>query len=409
MASNLAASPAERPVFARNSKPAVLDSYEAAIDRARELAPTFRGRVAETERLRRLPDESAAELIESGLAHLMTPRLFGGSELGLDAVLDVTGIIAEACPSTGWVHALLASHMWVMAQYPQEVQEEVWSNPRSLIASVTQTKGTPTRVEGGYRWTGSGAYASGIDQCNWVSPALWVPGKNGEPERMWLLIPRSAFTIVDDWHAMGLKGTGTNTIVVDDVFIPENCAVSHKDMQAGTSPGTLLHSNPQYAADFMCIASPPLAGTALGAARGFFRVFEQRLQSKLAGATAQQAHDQAGTMMRWAKSNADVDAARALLLENAKRFSRTPSSQVSELDKAKCRRDQAYSAAISREAVNSLFESSGASALSEGSEVQRLWRDTNAAAAHLGLVWDTWGLSWARVSFGLPSINPGAP
>jgi len=386
--------------------PSILDNDAAAIDRARELAPRFRERVSETEKLRRLPDESASELVESGLCGLLTPQRFGGSELGLEAVLDVTGVLAEACPSTGWVHALWAAHMWLIALFPPEVQEEVWSEPGSLISSVVSTKGTPTKVDGGYRWTGSGAYSSGIDHCNWVSPALNVPGDNGEPVRRWLLIPRSEFKIVDDWFTIGLKGTGSKTIVVDDVFIPANRAVSSSDMAAGTSPGALFHHNPQYAAPSVCIFTPPLAGTAIGAARGFLRAFEERLRSRLAVSDAQQAGEQAGTMIRWAKACADVDAARALLLQNAARFSRTPASQINEVDTARCRRDQAYSATLARQAVNSLFESSGASALFESSNLQRLWRDTNAAAAHHGLTWDVHGMSWGRLSFGLPS-NPG--
>jgi alkylation response protein AidB-like acyl-CoA dehydrogenase len=396
----------ERPVFALKTAPAVIDTYECSLERARELAPSLRERVSETEELRRLPDSSAVELIQSGLCGLLTPKRFGGSELGLEAVLDVTGILAEACPSTGWVHALWAAHMWLIALFPPEVQEEVWSNPNSLISSVVSTKGTPTRVDGGYRWTGSGAYSSGIDHCNWVSPALSVPGDDGQPVRKWLLIPRSDFEIVDDWFTVGLKGTGSKTIVVDDVFIPDNRAVSSEDLQAGTSPGARFHANSQYSAASVCIFTPPLAGTAIGAARGFLHAFEQRMRSRLAVADAQQAGEQAAVLIRWAKACADVDAARVVLLENARRFSRTPSAQVDELDRARCRRDQAYAATIARQAINSLFESSGASALFETSDLQRLWRDTNAAAAHHGLMWDVHGLSWGRMSFGLTS-NPG--
>jgi 3-hydroxy-9,10-secoandrosta-1,3,5(10)-triene-9,17-dione monooxygenase len=239
-----------------------------------------------------------------------------------------------------------------------------------------------------------------------VSRANIGPGPNGEPVRKWLLIPRSDFDIVDDWYTVGLKGTGSKTIVVDDVFIPEERAVSSEDMAAGSSPGARFHPNPQYGASSVCIFTPPLAGTAIGAARGFLQAFESRLRGRLSTADPQQSGELAGTLIRWAKACADVDAARVVLLENARRLSRTPASQLDELGRARCRRDQAYAATISRQAVNSLFESSGASALFEGSDLQRLWRDTNAAAAHHGLMWDVHGLSWGRLSFGLPS-NPG--
>ncbi len=394
------------PVFTLQTRPAVLDSYDAAVAAARVLAPKLRERVPETERLRRLPDETATDLLESGLVGILTPKRYGGSELGLEALLDTTGILAEACPSSGWVHALWGAHMWLMALYPPEVQDEVWSNPNSLISSVVSTKGKPTRVQGGYRWTGSGAYSSGIDHCNWVSPALTVEGPNGEPVRKWFLVPRSDFEIVDDWYTIGLKGTGSKTIVVDDIFIPDIRAVMSTDMQAGTSPGASYHANPQYGASSVCIFTPPLAGTAIGAARGFLAAFEARMRGRLAVAEAAQAGEHQATMIRWARACADIDAARALLMESAAKFSRTPSSQLSEIEKARCRRDQSYAATVCRQAVNSLFESAGASALFEGSDIQRLWRDTNAAAAHHGLTWDVHGMSWGRISFGLPS-NPG--
>jgi alkylation response protein AidB-like acyl-CoA dehydrogenase len=219
-------------------------------------------------------------------------------------------------------------------------------------------------------------------------------------------MPAADFTIVDDWYTVGLKVTGSKTIVVEDVFIPDNRAVSANDMAAGTSPGARFHSNPQYAAPAVCIFTPPLAGTAIGAARGFLRAFDTRMRSRLSNSDPQLVGEQAATLVRWAKACADVDAARALLMQNARGFSRTPSSQIDELDRARCRRDQAYAASMCRQAVNSLFESSGASALLEKSDLQRLWRDTNAAAAHHGLLWDVHGLSWGRLSFGLPS-NPG--
>ncbi|HEU0169570.1 MAG TPA: acyl-CoA dehydrogenase family protein [Chloroflexota bacterium] len=399
------ASPAtERPVFSLKSKPAILPSYEAALDKARQLAPTFKERVPETEKLRRLPDETAAELIESGLVHLILPKRFGGSELGLDALLDVTGILAEACPSTGWVHALWGAHMWLAAIYPPEIQEMMWQeNPRSLLSSAVQIEGKAERVEGGWRWTGKGHYSSGINHCNWFCPALQVEMADGHMERRWLLVPISDVTILEDWRTIGLKGTGSNTVVAEDIFIPENYSVNIET--SAQTPGAQMHGNPQYRAHSGCIFTPPLAATAVGAARGFLHEFFDRTSKRRL--EAERASEMSGQLLRFARASADVDAARALLIENAHRFSHTPVDQMSEMDRVKCRRDQAYAATVSREAVNSLFEATSASALFEGSEIQRYWRDTNAAAAHAGLTWDNHGLAWGRASFGLP-YTPGS-
>src|SRR5579864_8852551 len=189
----------ERPVYTLNTPPAVPASYDEALARARRLKPILRERVAQTEQLRRLPAENVADLLRNGLFGLMTPKHFGGSELGSDTMIDVTAELASACPSTGWVHMLWTAHMWLLALFPPETQEELWSNPNSLASSVVNTTGDVVPVDGGFRWTGKGFFSSGVDHCNWLTAAVPIKreGAEGGPTDMrWLLIPREDFLIV---------------------------------------------------------------------------------------------------------------------------------------------------------------------------------------------------------------------
>src|SRR5215471_17480091 len=224
----------ERPVYSLRTEPAVPASYEEAIERAHALKPTLRERVAQTEQLRRLPAENVADVLESGLYGLMTPRRYGGSELGSEAMIDVTIELASACPATGWVHMLWTAHMWLLALFPPETQEEIWSNPNTLASSVVNTVGDVVPVDGGYRWTGRGFFSSGVDHCNWLTAAVAIKrdGHDGPPELRWLLIPREDIQIVDDWFTVGLKGTGSKTIEVDDIFIPERRTILGRDVEA---------------------------------------------------------------------------------------------------------------------------------------------------------------------------------
>src|SRR4051812_19524080 len=114
----------------------VLASVEEAIAIARELAPNIRQRADATEAARQVADESIAELIDSGLFGIATPRRWGGSDLGYEAWIRVTAEIAAACPATGWVFGVLLGHSWLVARFPDEAQEEVFGNPRSLVASL---------------------------------------------------------------------------------------------------------------------------------------------------------------------------------------------------------------------------------------------------------------------------------
>ena len=161
-----------RPVYTRQNAPGILQTYDEAIARARALQPTLRERAVETEQLRRLHSDNVADLLDSGLYGLMTPRRFGGSELGSEAMIDATIELGSACPSTGWVYMLWTAHMWMLAQFPWQRRQELWSNPNTLASSVVNTVGDVVPVEGGYRWTGRGFFSSGVDHCNWLTAAV---------------------------------------------------------------------------------------------------------------------------------------------------------------------------------------------------------------------------------------------
>ena len=394
----------ERPVYTLKSEPAVLGSYEEALERARELKPRLRERVAEAERLRRLPAENVTDLLEAGLYGLMTPRRYGGSELGPEAMIDVTIELASACSSTGWVHMLWTAHMWLLALFPKETLDELWSNPNTLASSVVNTTGDIVPVDGGFRWTGRGFFSSGVDHCNWMTALVPIKreGHEGPPEMRWIMLPREDIEIVDDWYTIGLKGTGSKTIVVNDAFIPERRTILTTDVEEGTAPGSQVHDHPMYRAISSANFTAAMAAPALGVARGFLAQFEERLRSKSS------APDD-GFMInleRYATAASQVDAVHAVTLQNAQRFARVPAGSVSAEDRAKCRRDQAFTAQTSRKAINMLYEECGGSALFEKSDLQRVWRDVNAAAAHRGLAWDWIGVGWSKTLLGMPVV-PG--
>jgi 3-hydroxy-9,10-secoandrosta-1,3,5(10)-triene-9,17-dione monooxygenase len=393
-----------RPVYDLKTAPAVPGSYAEAIERARALKPVLRERASETERLRRLPAENVADLLENGLYGLMTPKRFGGSELGSQAMIDVTIELASACSSTGWVHMLWTAHMWLLALFPPEAQEELWSNPNTLASSVVNTTGDVVPVDGGYRWTGRGFFSSGVDHCNWLTAAVPIKREGSEAaERRWLLIPREDLEIIDDWYTVGLKGTGSKTIVVNDVFIPEYRTVSNVDIEDGAAPGRQINSHPMYSAISSANFTAAMAAPAVGAARGFLGAFEERLRTKSS------AVDDSLTvnMARYAAAVAQVDAVHAMTLQNAQRWACVPARQVSPEDRAKCRRDQAFTAQTSRKTINTLYEECGGTGLFEKSDFQRFWRDVNGAAAHHGLTWDWVAVAYTRALLGLPNLVPG--
>src|SRR3972149_647808 len=149
-------------------KPAKMTAQEA-VECAKSLAPRIRERSAEAEALRRMPEKTIQELVESGLVRLMQPLRWNGHELGFDALVS-TGIeIGKACGSSGWCHSVLAIHFWMMSLFPEQAQQDVGGKPSAtLIGTAVAPVGQPTRVDGGFRLSGNWPFASGIDYCEWA-------------------------------------------------------------------------------------------------------------------------------------------------------------------------------------------------------------------------------------------------
>jgi len=198
---------------------------------------------------------------------------------------------------------------------------------------------------------------------------------------------------------VGLKGTGSKTIVANDVFIPEGRTLSNTALENGQAPGRQINSHPMYGAVSSANFTAAMSAPAVGAARGFLQAFEQRLRSKSSNID----DGLLINMSRYAEAVAQVDAVHAVGLQNAQRLRCLPALEVTTEDRAKCRRDQAFTAQACRKAVNMLYEECGGSGLFESSDFQRLWRDTNAAAAHHGLTWDWHAVAWTKTMLGLPT------
>jgi 3-hydroxy-9,10-secoandrosta-1,3,5(10)-triene-9,17-dione monooxygenase len=383
-------------------------TLEEALELARGLAPKLAAGVAQAEAERRLPAENVRALLDSGLIALEVPKRYGGAELNLDALIEVTAALAEGCSATGWVYALWAAHMWLIGQYPAHIQAEVFGDRDSLVSSVVNTVGMPEEVEGGFRWTGRGFFSSGVDHCNWLTAAIDLKPNEPPGDRRWFLIKRSDFEIVDDWDTVGLRGTGSKTIVLNDVFIPSERVVKAKELSEGRGVGAELHGSPLYCAAMDFTFSLPLVGPELGIARAALHASAESIRRRLDSGNARRVAEQAATITRLAKATADVDAARALLLQTARRFCYMPAAAATMLDRAECRRNVAYGTQLCRAAVNSMFEASGGSSVYNSAELQRLWRDSNVAAAHHGLMWDVHGLAYGREVLGLPPMLQAA-
>lgn len=395
--------------------PAVLPSRAAAVVAARELRDAIAARTPETEARRSVHPDSIAEITDSGLFGVVTPKRYGGSELGFATLLEVQAELASACASTGWVYGVLAGHTWLAALFGEQAQDEVFANPRSLIASLIRLGGVaPERVEGGFRWRGGrGRFCSGIDHSDWVLAGGEVIEEDGRADRWYFLIPRGDVEIVDDWHTVGLRGTGSKSLVVADAFIPAYRAVRFADLGNGNAPGADLHEGGLYRQAYDTVWPFSLPGAVIGAARAALAVFTESTRHRIQSLPPVAQAANATALARLAKAASQIDAATALLVKDAEEADDSPAEPIFDaLEKARRSRNLAYAVQLVRDAVNALFEASGGSGVYETEAMQRWWRDVNTAAQHVAFTWDLASVAFGRAAVGIgqsegPRPGPG--
>ncbi|MGZ6211287.1 MAG: acyl-CoA dehydrogenase family protein, partial [Candidatus Binataceae bacterium] len=212
------------------------------LERVRELIPAFRERTALTERTRRLPDESWADFQRAGLLRALQPARWGGFELHPSAFYRAVMEVGAACPSTGWVLGVLGVHSWQLAAFPERAQQEVWGADSTIQASSSYAPtGKIERVEGGFRVSGRWSFSSGCDFCHWVILGGSTRNPDGTPDARSYLLARSDYEIDDNWHVMGLNGSGSKDIVVSGAFVPEYRTHKFLDAYNRDNPGQAVN------------------------------------------------------------------------------------------------------------------------------------------------------------------------
>ena len=373
---------------------------------ARKLVPTLRERADEAETLRCIPPETIKDLREAGLLGLLKPALFGGYELPLDEAVVITAALAEGCGSTAWVQGVFMDHCATLGMFHGEAQKDVWGGSSdSLISSGFKPSGKVIPVEGGYLLSGRWPLSSGCDHADWALVRSVVPARPNKesPDLFMFLVPRSDYTIIDNWFAMGLKGTGSKDIELNgEVFVPEHRALSNQDLADGTGPGGEFNAGALYRLPRMATVPFLLAAPLVGIAERALQVYIDGMRDR--SSRGFKVAEQGAVQMRVADSAAQIDAARLLMLRDCREAMDIvqQGKRLTFEQRARNRRDIAYVASQCTRAVDRLFASAGATSIYLDNETQRLFRDIHAAGQHISLSWDASGSDYGRVMFGMP-------
>ena len=375
------------------------------------ICPQIKARAYTTEKSGRVPAENIFALREIGYFDIVKPRGFGGFEYDFDVLVDLNIELAKACASTAWVGGLLAAHQWLIASFGERAQHDVWgANPDAVACGSYAPATRAVAADGGYRLTGRWSFASGCDNAQWSLCAALLPSRTEADlfTPAFLLVPAHDYLIDDDWNVVGLAGTGSKTLQLKDVFVPEHRVLTFIETTSGKTPGASLRpQNPTFSIPMLCNIPSCLASVAVGTAAGALEDYLESTSRRVTrGAVAGSNNRMAEfptIQLRVAEAAASTDAAREILLRDLRdRAAAVRANRpVSIEDRITSRRGQAFAVSLSIRASEALNASTGGQGLDLANPVQRAWRDANAVGRHISMNWDAVGTMYGQLALGL--------
>jgi alkylation response protein AidB-like acyl-CoA dehydrogenase len=373
---------------------------------ATALVNSLRERGAAISEQRCLPRESLDELSDAGLMSLLRPKHFDGQKHSLKTAMQVSRELARGDGSVGWVHGVYTAHDHMVGLFPTVVQEEYWSSSQlPLCASSIVPTGKVLTVSGGYELTGSWSFCSGVDHVNWIILSAitgMISNEPPVPDRRLFMVPISDVDIVDDWWVMGLRGTGSKSVVLDRVFVPSIRVICENDIADCCTPGAATHAGNEFKYPAWPLLSFGLVGLAAKMAQNAYEQTITEFQKSKNKPNPLFDIRRAAATMHLAEASAKIDAAELLYtraLDETFAIVEGGTELTMEL-RVRNRRDQCFAAKIAHDAATVLMSIGGARGLREAGAVQRAQRDLTALTLHPASNWDATALSFGTVALG---------
>ena len=364
-------------------------NLESVVDGLHSVGPAWEKKSALADEAGCIDPENAADIKAIGAARLLQPTDFGGAQSSIEDHMRAVAVAGEYCMATSWCLAVWSAHGWMLAQMPTEGRQEIWSDPTNLISASIVPK-TQFRQEGtDVIVSGRFGFGSGCDHAPWLSVGGLLPGDQPTP----VICALPAEDVIIDhnsWNVVGLRGTGSKDLVVaDEVAVPAHRVLHVTETSARQAPGQLHYGGPLYTCPWRTTAILVLAAPVIGAAKAAVRRFQERIDDHFLVALSSVQRNDPAAGYRLAESTAEIQAAELLIYDAAARLDHL--GGVDEVDpvlNASIIRDCGWGVRALANAVDRLYEASGANAMRADEPIQRLWRDVNAARSHAFLTWD---------------------
>lgn len=374
------------------------------VARAQALAPLLRQRSEATNALGRVPREIIDAMLGEGLFTLLQPKRFGGTERGLVPFVDCAIALGSGCGSAGWVFSVVSIHQFHLGLFGIEAQEEVWGeDANALLASSYMPGGKTRAAPGGYRITGDWKFSSGCDNAEWFILGGLVDGGEGKaPVPHYFLLPKADVKIhQDSWKVVGLSGTGSKDLSVEDAFVPSHRLLRMQDAYEGVSPGSKANPHPLYHLPMMAVFPLCLSLPGVGVAKGAIARYIDMMKTFTTKSYGKTVADFHNSQMRLAEASALAESAELLLQRDMRETMTIRASRpLTDEERVRNRRDYAWAAETSARAVDLLYKMTGGAGLHEGNALLRSFRDAHAISMHIGNNWDIAGPLYGSVMLG---------
>lgn len=360
---------------------------ERLVDAARQLAPLIRQHAGQAERERRVARPVLDALAGAGLQRMFAPRALGGLETDPLTAARVVEEVALADSAAAWALQAGNAGAWWSSRLPAEGAAELFADgPDTLVAASLQTPHRVVEVPGGYRFTGRGGLASTVHDARWVMMSGFVmdgdrPRMTGAgPEIIVVALPVRDVEIVDTWRSLGMRGTDSNDVVAEDVFVPTS-RTFHMTPAFQPGPG---FEGPLYRFPAVGSITVVIAPVALAVARGAITALRELAQHKTAMGTTKTLRDRASTQSALAEAEGTLRAARLLFFHTlATLWWRTTSGEPVTLEeRADLLLAGAHAARSASWVAERMHRLGGTTGIYERSPLERHFRDAQTVRHH---------------------------
>lgn len=370
------------------------------IDRATALKDVIMSGASEGSALGHVTDEVMQAIREAGLLKLTTPRRYGGYEVNQRTFTSVLTELARADGSTGWSVMLLNIGNLYTSTLSLKAQDDMWgANPDSNACTVLAPQGKAMRVEGGYRVSGRWGYASGSFAATHGLHGVLVEQPDGSFRHALALICPGQWSVERSWYPIGMRGTGSDTVVVEDQFVPEHRIQYFEDMVEGNYQTPFYEIEPRSRAPFLPAGTIIFAAVLLGLGKAAFEQSVERMKKKgVVGTAYTESRESPTHQTAVARASGLLDCAELLVHRSSFDIDDHVlhgAGQMDELTRARVRHDTGMVVELVTEAVDLLLKAAGSSSYLEDTPLSRIYCDLGMGGSHVhatpGIARDNYG------------------